>query len=145
MANAQIERRQVTELPIIATCRCGATEFISRAAPVLEARCHCSDCRSVSGEASIATAFFRTETAEIRGEVDAVEFVSEAGNRTSRDKCRECGSMMFDRSDGFAGLIGVVADRIAPPFASKTSCHMWYASRIEDAPDSLPKFDKGIR
>jgi hypothetical protein len=36
---------------------------------------------------------------------------------------------MFDRSDGFPALIGVMAARISVPFVFEPQCHAWTKSR----------------
>ena len=127
-----------------AVCRCGELRFSSPGKPVLQVRCHCSDCRSITTEPSVDTVFFRLQDAELQGEVETIDFVSATGNRTYRDVCPGCGVMMFDRSEGFPDLLGVNSAWLQLPFKTEISCHMWYASRVQDCDDNLPKFDAGI-
>lgn len=54
--------------------------------------------------------------------------------------------MVFDRSDGFPDLIGVLADRIDPPFTPTPTAQIWTDSRLPET-DTFPElkaFPQGL-
>lgn len=129
---------------IKARCECGSVTFASAAEPVLQAICHCADCRSASGSPFLETVFFKKSGCVIEGSLKQKQFISADGNNTVREVCEACGSLMFDRSEGFPNMIGVSANFIEPPFSPSPQCHIWYSSRVSDASDQLTKYDRGI-
>lgn len=127
-------------------CSCGAVHFVSDAEPVMQVICHCTDCREATGNDYSVTAFFRRSSCRVGGPLVGMSFIAASGNRTVREACTDCGTMVFDRSEGFPELIGVFAERLAPPFIAEPACHMWTASRlpIVDVRPDLPEYAEGI-
>ncbi|MFK7977405.1 MAG: GFA family protein [Halioglobus sp.] len=74
------------------------------------------------------------------------KFTSELGNTTVREFCSRGGSVMFDRSDGFPTLIGVMTQRISEPFEVKPTHHVWVKSKLPHVsiPVGVTQFKKGI-
>ena len=129
-----------------ASCTCGSVRFRSEARPVAQFFCHCADCRQATGGKFARVAFFRTGRSEISGRTTQAEFTARSGSRTTRESCAACGSLLFDRSEGFPMLIGVMAERIAAPFVFEPLCHVWAAGvDPSDLPDTeLPRYDEGF-
>ncbi|WP_309664505.1 GFA family protein [Tabrizicola sp.] len=115
---------------IHATCACGAITSATTADPVVQIICHCSDCRDATGGDFVTGVFFKLADVTIKGSVTERAYTSARGNRTTRELCAACGTPMFDRSEGFAHLIGVFAERIALPFKAEPKLEMWTASRL---------------
>ena len=115
--------------PIIANCSCGAVQFESERPPVLKLFCHCKDCQESTGAPFARTAFYKAKHSEIYGPLTVRAFKAQSGNRTTRESCANCGSLMFDRSQGFPALIGVMAERISVPFVFEPACHVWTKSK----------------
>jgi hypothetical protein len=127
-----------------AQCRCGDLRFTAAAAPLRQMICHCADCRDATGNDYSTTAFFKIADTTLTGATTGRRYVSARGNRTTRDACAACGTMMIDRSDGFANLIGIFVQTISPPFQAAPTLHMWTASRLaheQNHPD-LPDFPR---
>lgn len=137
----------MAETEISGTCSCGQLGFASKRPPVVQAICHCTDCRAATGEPFTLTAFFPSKHIAFRGDVAVRKFVAESGAVTSRESCPVCGSVMIDRSEGVPGLIGVVTRFIAPPFEPKPDCHMWLRSKLPDVDidDGLVKYQERIK
>ncbi len=127
---------------IHATCGCGAVRFRSATAPVVQMMCHCKDCQTATGKHHAKAAFFRTRHCDVSGDLRELAFTAKSGSRTTREACAACGTLMFDRSEGFASLIGVMAERIASPFVFEPACHVWIDSRHPDdaIDDALPRY-----
>jgi len=129
-----------------AACKCGQLTFQADAAPVVQLTCHCTDCRAVTGNDYSSIAFFKSKSAQHSGARQSHEFVAKSGNKTIRETCTHCATTVFDKSDGFPGLIGVFIDRIQPPFIPNINCHVWVKSKLPavELPSNLPCYDEGI-
>ena len=128
------------------SCKCGNVEIIIRGKPVVELCCHCEDCRASTGKPFTNLAFFKLEHLAIAGRVSAKEFVADSGNKTRRESCKSCGVMLFDKSDGFPTLVGLMVDNIDYPFEFTPSCHVWTSSKLPavNIPTGIKCYEKGI-
>ena len=115
---------------IQATCIWGNVPFQAADPPIMQMPCHCTDCRAATGNDYSNIAFFRTKVAGISGETAPHHFVASSGNKTQREACPDCGTVMFDKSDGFPQLIGVFAQQIEPPFEFNPAAHVWVKSKL---------------
>ena len=131
---------------VTASCRCGAVRFKSQNPPILQLFCHCKDCQESTGDPFAKTAFFKATQYAVSGFVTVRAFKVESGNRTTRESCTSCGSLMFDRSDGFPTLIGKVADRISAPFVSEPTCHVWTRTKQPGVtiPDNARQYTENV-
>lgn len=140
----------MSDTRITGGCACGAVRFEAAAAPVLQAICHCADCRAATGADFTTTAFFPATALTVSGSVEARAFVAASGAATARERCADCGAWLFDRSEGFPALVGVMAPgedrRFDPPFAPAPTLHMWVASKAPGVviDDDLKIFDQGV-
>ncbi|TQV85668.1 GFA family protein [Exilibacterium tricleocarpae] len=131
---------------ISASCGCGKIRFESSKKPMIQLCCHCADCRHASQKDYSTIAFFKVNSVQIVGQATEHRYVSDAGNQTARLACADCGVLMFDKSEGFPGLIGVMADRINAPFAVQPQYHVWVASKLSGVviPEGSTVYEKGI-
>lgn len=131
---------------ISAACACGALQFRSSTPPVMQVICHCADCRVATGRPFCETAFFRQGPDAITGPQTAIPFVAASGASTERVACSQCRTIMFDTSERFPDIIGVIAETIAPPFVAEPACHMWVSSKAAaaDIRDGLPQHAEGL-
>ena len=131
---------------ITATCQCGAVRFRSQHQPVLQLFCHCKDCQVSTSGAFAKTAFFKLKYTEVSGRLAVRTFKAVSGNKTTRESCANCGSLMFDRSEGFASLIGVMAERINEAFVFEPACHVWTKSKQSHVtiPDDVKQYVENI-
>ena len=131
---------------IIASCKCGLLQFEARENAILQICCHCSDCREATGDPFSTIAFFKTKTTVVTGETRSSYYVAESGNKTERVRCSQCDSIMFDKSEGFPGLVGVLTQRIQAPFTTMPNCHVWIKSKLPQTvlPSGIKHYETGI-
>ena len=129
-----------------ANCRCGRISFVSRKPPIFQFNCHCSDCRKATGDSFCKTAIFVSLDCQINGEWFRRSFVADSGALTHRDACQSCSDVMFDVSERYPKLTGVLAERMAAPFRFIPSCHLWTQSKLAEVSisDGLPLYEKGM-
>ena len=129
-----------------ARCRCGGVQFTCSSPPVVQLVCHCTDCRDVARTPFSNFVFFRVRDAQVSGETVKREFSADSGSTTVRENCPQCGDMMFDRTSGFPKIIGVVAERLAPPFAFAPTHHVWTASKLPEVelPAGVQAYPQGV-
>jgi len=134
------------DTPFTATCSCGAFGFRSPVRPVLQLVCHCTDCRDAAGTPSTSLVFFKAESSEVSGATRTRHYTADTGNATTRDLCAACGEMLFDRTAGFPHLLGVVAERMQPPFAFEPRFHVWTQSKLPgvEVPAGVKAFPRGL-
>jgi len=133
-------------IKILAQCRCGEVTFKSTAEPVIQLSCHCADCRDATHQDFSNIAFFKMNTTEVTGELTQKNYMSDSGNKTQRDACASCGTLMFDTSEGFPGLKGVFSQHIQAPFVSDPKCHVWVESKLPETelPSNSVQYRKGL-
>lgn len=131
---------------IQATCTCGSLRFEAQALPVAQLICHCDDCRAASGEPYTETAFFRRKDIEVAGEIAEQAFTAASGHRTARGSCPACGDLLFDTSEKFPELFGVITRHLQAPFVANPGAHMWVKSKLArvEIADDLPQYDEGV-
>jgi len=132
--------------PITASCTCGAVKFTAHSEPLIQFVCHCKDCQSATGLPFAGIVFFKRKHSDISGPLKQHTFVAASGNSTSRDACAQCGAFMFDQSQGFPGIVGVMQERILGDFEFLPQCHVWVKSKLDDIliPDGAPQFQENI-
>ena len=89
-----------------AVCCCGALEVEAAGEPVLNAICHCDNCKRRTGSAFGWSAYFPEASVTVRGEVRIYAF-EKPNTRQERSFCPNCGSTLYWRSSVIAGLVGV--------------------------------------
>jgi hypothetical protein len=129
-----------------ARCRCGSVQFSCSSPPVVQLVCHCTDCREVARTPFSNLVFFRARDAQVTGETVKREFSADSGSTTVRESCPQCGEMMFDRTSGFPKIIGVVAERLASPFAFAPTHHVWTDSKLPEVelPVGVKAYAQGV-
>jgi hypothetical protein len=107
-----------------ASCCCGACEIEVEGAPVLNAICHCDNCKRRTGSAFGWSANFPdAKVIAIRGELGRYHV---ATTNADRFFCAACGTTLYWRSDDFmAGHTGVAggcftAEPLGPPNVTAT-------------------------
>ncbi len=116
---------------VFANCECGALSFKSSEQPLFQICCHCSDCRAATQNDFSTIAFFKSKRGQIEGNIHSKFYVADSGSTTQREACGTCGSMMFDKSAGYPGLIGVFNEYIQAPFKAKVNSHIWVKSKTD--------------
>lgn len=131
---------------LTARCRCGQVTATAARPPFLQLVCHCQQCRDVAKTPSTGFAMFKRSDVTVTGERTVHRFVADSGANTTRETCPSCGDMMFDTTEGFPKMLGVVADRLGPPFQFAPSCHLWTENAVAPvtAPAGVGVFPHGM-
>jgi len=123
-------------------CQCGRVRFTLAGLPMMSAYCHCSICRRWTGAAFSMVGFWKPEQCAIAGEVTLVERAT--SEWLTRFRCPDCGTPIYNAvrseritSNNFMLPLLEALDDLARP-----SCHLYYADRIVDVEDGLPKHDR---
>lgn len=132
----------MTPPPLTGRCHCGGVTFdLARARGSVY--CHCSICRRTSGAPFIAAVTVKPNDAEVRC-ADGVELTPYASSSyLTRHRCSRCGAAIFNAIRMESGLafdnfmVALVDNAQAP----HPTHHIYYAERILDLDDGLPKFD----
>lgn len=134
-------------IEILAACDCKKVRFKSQENPIIQVCCHCEDCRDSLKSDFATTAFFEVNSTEIWGNTVEKTYTANSGKRTTRESCSSCGVVMFDKSEGFPSVIGVMTKQIDAPFEVNPSCHMWVSSKLPHVviPAGMPKHEDGIK
>lgn len=109
-------------------CLCGAVRFESSADPQLVGHCHCVDCRKSSGTGHCTHIVVPEEAISVTGEVTFYDRPADSGNIVSRGFCPTCGSPVYSRNSGMAGMVFPRASVLDDPDAI-TPQMIVYASR----------------
>lgn len=125
-----------------AQCTCGSFQFKSEYEPSKQLTCHCEQCRQVSKKPFTNFAFFKEVDTEFQGDRVVHNFTADSGSKTVRETCTTCGEMLFDRTEGYPGMIGIVAEMIQQPYAFQAECHVWVGSKSSEVtlPEGMKAF-----
>jgi hypothetical protein len=115
---------------VFASCNCGRVQFSSNKQPVLRVCCHCSDCRNTTHNDFSTIAFFKVKYVTVAGVLSRQNYVADSHNNTCREFCANCGTVMFDRSEGFPHLVGVFEETLDILFVGQVDCHVWLQSKV---------------
>ena len=131
---------------IASSCQCGQLKFEAESIPVLELICHCKDCQDALQEDFADIAFFKMNETLVEGELAEKIYLASSGNETCRQYCVQCDTDMFDRSEGFPNLLGVMVSQLQPPFESRPACHVFVRDKKAgiEIPEGVKQYETGI-
>lgn len=119
------------------TCFCGAVSLEVRGEPRLTGYCHCVDCRSWHGAPINGFSIWNPDQVTItKGENSIASFSKNPD--TIRKCCSNCGGALMNDHPGH-GFVDVFA-AVLQDFDHNPSVHVYYAERMIDMRDGLPKF-----
>lgn len=95
-------------------CLCGAVRYQGETS-LAGGHCHCVDCRKSSGSGHCSHMMVPAEGFSATGEVRFYDSAADSGNIISRGFCPTCGSAVFSRNSGMAGLVFVRASSLDDP------------------------------
>ncbi|MEP4768821.1 MAG: GFA family protein [Roseibium sp.] len=121
-------------------CDCGKVSFEVESVRDTVTACHCGQCRRTSGHHWAAT----------HAPYDSLVFSNDEGLQwyessdwAKRGFCKHCGSSLFYRMNGEAG-VGIAAGCLDLPTDMKISKHIFVADKGDyyDIADDVPQIDK---
>ncbi len=131
-----------------ASCHCGAVRYQVSSDPVDAKICHCVQCRKLHGAPMQWAAIFHKHHVRFRAGLDRLRFFNGHLNTAGRIlpckvSCRDCGAHLADEGRnmwlGFPPLFDFGTPPQVPE-AFKPRCHIFYAARVFDMDDGLPKW-----
>ncbi|SFL55986.1 GFA family protein [Rugamonas rubra] len=132
-------------IPATVACLCGKVELALGAAPQARANCHCASCRDFYATPMLAaSAWAAADVRVVKGELRRY---AHPDKQMSRAFCADCGELMFGINRlGMTVLPNGLAARAAggalPP-ALAPQMHLFYAERVLEVADALPKYLQG--
>ncbi len=131
-----------------ARCFCGAVRYEVLADPVDAKICHCATCRSLHGAPMQWAAIFRKRDVRFTAGEAHLRFYHSESNRAERIlpckvSCAVCGSPIADDGRRMWLAFPTLFEFGDPPQVPATfrpSCHIFYAHRVLDIDDGLPKW-----
>lgn len=131
-----------------AACHCNAVRYEVCADPVDAKICHCRDCQRLHGAPMQWAAIFHKRHVRFVAGVEHLSHYSSALHRAERMlpckvRCRACGTPVADEGRNMWLAFPTLFDFGTPPAvpqAFEPTCHIFYAARVRDVPDDLPKW-----
>ena len=82
----------------------------------------------------------------VTGSTNVQEFIADSGTKTLRESCAGCGEMVLDRTEAIPQIIGIVAEKLQPPYAFQPRCHVWLESKVVELtiPVEVKAFPRGM-
>lgn len=119
------------------SCFCGAITLTVTGPAVTEGYCHCPSCQKWSASPVTPYMLFPDAAVEITSGTDMLKTYSSNGKAT-RVHCTNCGGTVMSMIKE-ASLTDVYAP-IVPDYPFTPTAHTYYANRMFDMNDGLPKF-----
>ena len=128
-----------------AKCTCGAIETSMQGTPKVRGGCHCEDCRELLNIPFHAVNAWENQYVSITKGQDQIEEYKHPRLNMKKFFCKSCGEVIFN-SNGMDWRVfsqhfiaksydGKLPDELKP------KGHFFYARRIVDVEDGLPKRD----
>jgi len=133
------------------TCFCGSVSFEVHGDPLDAKHCHCRQCQKLHGAPfQWAVIFPKTSVRLVKNENDSLHFFS-TGIKT-RDSmhhvpckvsCDTCRSSLFDEGRNtvlaYPSAFNFEGGKV--PLDFQPTCHIFYAQRVMEIPDGIPKWE----
>jgi len=133
---------------LTARCHCGRVRYRVSADPVDAKICHCTVCQKLHGAPMQWAAIFHKHHVRFHAGLDDLRFFDSSLNRQGRAlpckvSCAFCGAHIADEGRTMWLAFPSLFDFGMPPLvpaAFRPTCHIFYASRVFDMDDGLPKW-----
>ena len=131
-----------------ARCHCGMVRYEVSADPVDSKICHCRVCQTLHGAPMQWAAIFPKGDVRLVTGIEHLRFYNSEFDRQDRIlpckvACAHCGTLIADEGRRMWLAFPTLFDFGAPPRvpeAFEPTCHIFYASRVIDIDDGLPKW-----
>jgi hypothetical protein len=129
--------------PLSIKCDCGAIEVEFPADPFGDFYCHCKSCRMLNSSSACQLRPYPKDTAKVTKGADKLKKFDCTDKTMSRFFCGDCGMKVYHTNASGLNIINVAAVSIcdeAGQAPMKPGAHLYYADRVADFADDLPKF-----
>lgn len=126
-------------------CECGASSLTMTGEPKVRGICHCEDCRELLQIPFHAVTAWQPDQVSVADEGGTLETFQHPSKNMKRVFCRHCGETLYNTNAMdwrvvSQWLIRKCHDDVLPE-ALAPKGHFFYARRVFDIDDSLPKRD----
>jgi hypothetical protein len=131
--------------PFAGGCACGAIRYESKAEPVLMLHCHCRDCQRASGGPFSSYVIVSAEAFKLtKGSPRFHDSPSDAGGKTHRGFCLNCGSPIMVNTDSQPNIVAIRTASLDDPSWFNLQMDVWTSDAHPwDAMNpASPKFEK---
>jgi len=131
--------------PFSGGCACGAIRYESAAEPMMMLHCHCRDCQRSSGGPFSSFVIVPTEAFKLsRGSLRFHDSPSEAGGKTHRGFCADCGSPIMAQSAAAPEVAAIWTASLDDPSWFNPQVDVWTSDAYpwDHMNPALPKFEK---
>src|SRR4051812_18400957 len=112
--------------PFTGGCACGAIRYQSTAEPMLTLHCHCRDCQRASGGPFSAFVIVPKQGFKLlQGSPRFHDSPSEAGGKTHRGFCPDCGSPVVVNSDAVPHIAAIRTASLDDPSGCQPQMDVW--------------------
>lgn len=81
-------------------CLCGAVTYEVTAPPIVVAKCHCEECRRLSGTGHTIGAMFPRNAVSLHGTLSEFKYVSGKESEVTKAFCPQCGTPIYGTNTG---------------------------------------------
>ncbi|MFO0551931.1 MAG: GFA family protein [Polyangiaceae bacterium] len=121
-------------------CHCGRVRFALEGEPFAVAYCHCSICRRSSGAPFVFVGMWQPGQLEVLGGEPLTERAT--SSYLKRRRCPDCGAAIYNAvSSARMQSVNVMLPLLDEKPNLRATHHIYYADRVVDVDDGLPKFD----
>ena len=136
------------EVKYAAGCHCGTVRYHVSSDPVDAKICHCTMCQKLHGAPMQWAAIFHKHHVRFVAGLDRLRFFNGRLNTADRIlpckvSCGLCGALIADEGRNMWLAFPSLFDFGMPaeiPEAFRPTCHIFYAARVLDMDDGLPKW-----
>jgi hypothetical protein len=132
-------------IPFSGGCACGSIRYQSMAEPVLMLHCHCRDCQQSSGGPFSSFVIVPAKAFKVsQGSLRFHDSPSEAGGKTHRGFCSDCGSPIVVNADAATQFAAIRTASLDDPSWFNQQMDVWTsdAHQWDQMNPALPKFEK---
>jgi hypothetical protein len=114
-------------------CLCGAVRYRIKAAPFLEAICHCTRCKRITGSAFLTCAYCDDSAVEITsGVLNTYQYRSDESGRWIRTEfCPACGTTVTWTVEWSPGSRAIAVGTLDDPNWITPTMHIWTRSALD--------------
>jgi len=125
-------------------CLCAKVKFSADGDVIMQANCHCTDCRQSSGSAFATLVFMSKDDLNIQGEVKTFDHVVDSGNTLTKTFCPNRGSQLFTANEARPTAIGIRAGTLNEHKEVKPQFNVFASSKMSctHLDPEIPAFDK---
>ncbi len=123
-------------------CHCGAVRYRTSAEAAFSLKCHCTDCRKVSGAGHGAYVGFPGNAVTIEGKATSYVRKADSGNEVTRYFCPACGTSVYSRLQMLPDLTFFYASTLddVGAFAPQMSVYASRAPAWDRVNEDVPSF-----